>query len=124
VNDAAATPLKVTAVAPVKLVPVMVTGMPGPPEAGVNDVIVGVGYQVKLVLLVAVPPVLLTVIAPVVPAPTVACIKMSLTTVNDVAAVVPNNTVGVELLKPVPFMLITAPGPPNAGEKDVMVGAC
>ena len=37
----AAVPPKVTAVAPVRLVPVMVTEVPLPPEVGVNELIVG-----------------------------------------------------------------------------------
>jgi hypothetical protein len=41
VKDEAGTPLKVTAVAPVKLVPVMVTVVPAPPVAGVNEVMAG-----------------------------------------------------------------------------------
>lgn len=40
-NDAAAVPPKLTAVAPVKLVPVMVTVVPDVAVAGVNEVIEG-----------------------------------------------------------------------------------
>ncbi len=42
IKEVAATPPKLTAVAPVKLVPVMVTVAPEPALAGVNDEIVGV----------------------------------------------------------------------------------
>ena len=38
---AAAVPPKVTDVAPVRLVPVMITEVPLPPDAGVNELIVG-----------------------------------------------------------------------------------
>src|SRR5437879_9640060 len=51
-------PLKVTAVAPVKFVPVIVTGVPTGPLVGTKLVIVGglTTVTVKLVALVAVPP--------------------------------------------------------------------
>jgi len=42
-NEVAAVPPKLTAVAPVKLVPVMVTVAPVPADAGVKEVIVGAG---------------------------------------------------------------------------------
>jgi hypothetical protein len=41
-NEAAATPLKLTAVAPVRLVPVMVTVAPAQTDVGLKLVIVGV----------------------------------------------------------------------------------
>ena len=43
VNEVAAVPPKLTAVAPVKLVPVIVTVCPVPAEIGLNDAIVGGG---------------------------------------------------------------------------------
>jgi hypothetical protein len=65
------TPLNVTAVAPVKLVPLIVTVVPMAPLAGVKPAIVG--NTLKLVALVAVPPELVTLTGPVVaPAGTVA----------------------------------------------------
>ena len=64
VKEAAAVPPKATAVAPVKLVPVMVTTVPAPPLLGVNEVMVGAGMKVKVPLLVAVPPGVVTVIVP------------------------------------------------------------
>ena len=42
-NVVAATPLNITAVTPVKPVPVTVTVVPTGPEVGVKDVIVGAG---------------------------------------------------------------------------------
>ena len=75
-KEAAAVPPKVTAVAPVKLVPVMVTTVPAPPLLGVNEVMVGAGMKVKVPLLVAVPPGVVTVIVPVAPLPTVAVIEV------------------------------------------------
>jgi hypothetical protein len=68
VNEDAATPLKVTEEAPVKLVPVIVTEMPAGPLAGVKPVICGGGISVKLVVLVAVPATVVTATNPV-PAP-------------------------------------------------------
>ena len=66
-------PLKVTAVAPVKLVPVMVTLTPTSPLVGLKLVIVGGGTTVKLLALVAVPADVVTASGPVVaPAGTVA----------------------------------------------------
>jgi len=71
---AAVVPLNVTAVAPVKFVPLIVTLVPVGPLAGVKLVIVGaLAVTVKLVALVAVPPGAVTLSGPVVaPAGTVA----------------------------------------------------
>jgi hypothetical protein len=72
---AALAPLNLTAVAPVKFVPLMVTLVPTGPLAGVKLVIVGaeVELTVKLFVLVAVPPAVVTLRGPVVaPAGTVA----------------------------------------------------
>ena len=70
---AALAPLNATTVAPVKLVPPMVTLVPTGPLAGVKPVIVGGGITVKLLALVAVPPGVVTVMGPVAaPAGTVA----------------------------------------------------
>ena len=71
----AAVPLNVTADAPVKFVPLMVTLAPANPLVGVKLVIVGLGGPtiVKFVALVAVPPGVVTLRGPVVaPAGTVA----------------------------------------------------
>ena len=54
VNEEAATPPKFTAVAPVKLVPVIVIDVPAPPLVGVNEVIVGGGVDVGLLTTVPV----------------------------------------------------------------------
>lgn len=58
-------PLNLTAVAPVKPVPVITTGEPNAPDEGVNDEIVGGGIKVKLEELVAVPPGVVTEMVPV-----------------------------------------------------------
>src|SRR5690242_12617853 len=75
VNVAAATPLKVTAVAPVNPVPVMLTDVPGGPEVGVNEVTAGAAVTVNEAVLVPVPAGVVTAIGPVVaPVGTVAVI--------------------------------------------------
>ena len=62
-------PLNPTAVAPPRFVPVIVTAVPAAPLAGLKPVIVGAGPgTVKLLVLVAVPLGVVTVIGPV-PAP-------------------------------------------------------
>ena len=70
----ALTALNVTAVAPVKFVPLIVTLVPTGPLVGVKPVIVGGALTtVKLFVLVAVPPGVVTLSGPVVaPAGTVA----------------------------------------------------
>ena len=70
----AAVPLKLTAVAPVKFVPLIVTLVPAGPLVGVKPVIVGaLAAIVKLLALVAVPSGVVTLTGPVVaPAGTVA----------------------------------------------------
>jgi len=70
----AAAPLNLTAVAPVKFVPLIVTLVPAGPVAGVKVVIVGaLAVTVKLVALVAVPPDVVTLSGPLAaPAGTVA----------------------------------------------------
>jgi hypothetical protein len=78
-------PLRATAVAPEKFVPVIVTLVPTGPLPGEKLVIVGgwtVVVTVKFVLLVAVPPPVVTAHGPVVaPAGTVAAIVVELVTV-------------------------------------------
>ena len=70
---AALTPLNITDVAPLKFVPLMVTLVPGVPLEGVKLVIAGGLTTVKLLVLVAVPPGVVTLSGPVVaPAGTVA----------------------------------------------------
>ncbi len=65
----AALPLNLTTVVPVKLDPVMVTVVPTGPLVGVKLVIVGGGITVKVSVLVAVPPGLVTLIGPEVAPP-------------------------------------------------------
>ena len=73
----AAVPPNVTAVAPVRFVPVIVTVLPCPVVAGVNDVIVGTGTKVKLADELTFPPVFATLITPVAPWPATAVIEVA-----------------------------------------------
>jgi hypothetical protein len=79
VKDVAAVPPKLTEVAPVKLVPVMVTVAPLTAEVGVKDVMVGAA-MVKPARL-AVPPGVVTDTLPDAPLPTTAVMLVELTTV-------------------------------------------
>jgi hypothetical protein len=58
--------LKLTAVVPVKLAPLIVTAVPAGPLAGVKLAIVGATSTVKLLALAAVPPGVVTLSGPVV----------------------------------------------------------
>jgi len=78
----AAVSLNLTEVAPVKLLPLMVTTVPTGPITGEKDEIVGAGVTVKLDALVAGPPPVVTPIGPVVaPEGTVVVICVSESTV-------------------------------------------
>jgi hypothetical protein len=105
VNVVAAVPPKLTAVAPVKFVPVIVTVCPVPAEVGLNDAIVGGGKYVKPAR-VPVPDAVVTETEPDAPAATVALMLVALTTVNVVAAIPPKLT-AVAPVKFVPVMLTT-----------------
>lgn len=124
----ATTPLNVTAVAPVKCVPVIDTVAPAAPLVGVKDEIVGAtggGLVVttKDVPLVPVPPPVVTAIGPLVaPLGTVAVIAVSEPTEN-VAAAVPLNVTLLAPLKPVPAIETVVPTGPVAGVNDEIVGA-
>ena len=114
--------LKRTDVAPVKPVPVMVTGSPTPAAVGEKLVIVGGGKTVKLVALVAVPPAVTTFSGPVVEfVGTVVEIVVAFTTVN-VGCGVPLKRTAVAPLKLVPVIVTEAPQTPLVGVKLVMVG--
>jgi hypothetical protein len=129
VKVVAATPPKVTDVAPVNAPPVMVTTVPTLPLVGEKLLIHGPEpvETVKLVTLVAVPSVSVTAIGPVVePAGTVAVICVSEFTVKVEEAVPLNVTADTALgasWNPVPVMMTCAPTGPHVGLKDVIVGA-
>jgi hypothetical protein len=90
VYDVAATPLNLTAVAPVKFVPVMTTDVPTGPLVGVKLVIVGAPDVTVKTGVLPVPPWFCTAMKPVVaPVGTVAVSWLLFETVNVVAAVTP-----------------------------------
>jgi len=76
----AAVPPKVTAVAPLRLVPVIITEVPLAPIVGVNEVMVGAGINVNPAE-EAVPPGVVTLTLPEAPAPTTAVMLVADTTV-------------------------------------------
>jgi hypothetical protein len=115
-------PLNRTLVAPVKLVPLIVTLAPSSPLSGVMLAIVGAGMTVKLVAVVAVPPGVVTLSGPVVPpVGTVAWIAVGDVTVK--VALSPLNRTAVVPKKFVPPIVTLAPTPPPVGAKLVIVGA-
>jgi hypothetical protein len=121
VNEETAVPPKVTLVAPVKLLPVMVIAVPSPADVGLKELITGAGINVKPDKL-AEPPAAVTPTEPVEPLPTIATIEVEETTVNDVTGVPPNVITEVPV-KFVPVMLMTAPAAAVTGAKLVIVGA-
>ena len=120
-NDVAGVPPKLTAIAPVKLVPVKATVVPLPALVGFINVIVGAGINVKPVR-VAVPPGVLTLTLPEVPDATTAVMLVAETTLNDVAAVPPKLT-AVAPVKLVPVKVTVVPLPALVGAKLMIVGA-
>jgi hypothetical protein len=115
--------LNFTALAPVKLVPVIVTDDPTAPLVGVNEVTVGAaGVTVKLDALVPVPAAVVTLIVPVVAAAgTVVVIDVDETTVK--VAVVPLNFTAVAPVKLRPVSVTDAPTVPEEGANEVTFGA-
>ena len=120
VNDVAAIPPKLTAVVPVKLVPVIVTVVPVTALVGVKEVMVGVGININPAF-VAIPPAVVTLTFPDAPVPTVAVMPVEELTVNDVAATPPKLT-AVAPVKFVPVIVIVAPVAVLVGVKEVIVG--
>ncbi len=109
--------LKTTAVAPVKLVPVMVTFVPRMPLVGEKEVIAG--SSVKTCPLVNLLVELRTEIGPTVaPLGTVALICVPETTVN--VADVPLKVTPVAPVKPLPVMVTLVPTVPLTGVKVVI----
>lgn len=122
VNDVAAVPPNDTAVAPVKLVPVIVTCIPLHADAGVNEVMVGAGVFRKVKPdFVAVPYGVITLTSPVVPEATAAVICVSEFTVNELAAVPPKDT-AVAPAKFVPVIVTIAPDAADVGVNEEIVG--
>jgi len=120
-NDDAAVPPKLTEVAPVKFVPVIVIVAPVVAEIGLKDEIVGAGINVNPVF-VAVPAGVVTLTFPDAPEPTTAVIVVELTTANDAAATPPKLT-EVAPLRFVPVTVTVTPVAAVVGVKEVIVGA-
>src|SRR6266478_4628008 len=116
-------PLNATVVAPVRVVPVIVTEVPAEPLVGLNPVTVGAGrVTVKLAVLVAVPPGVVTEIVPLLaPAGTVAVIWVAELTVK--LALVPLNATVVAPVRVVPVIVTEVPAEPLVGLNPVTVGA-
>jgi hypothetical protein len=115
----AGVPLKVTVVAPVKALPLIVTVVPALPELGLKEETVGI--TPKVAGLDPLPAGVVTVIVPVsAPEGTVAVMLVSVTTVNA-AAVLLKLTV-VAPVKAVPLMVMEDPTVADAGDTPVMVG--
>jgi len=121
VNEVAAVPPKLTAVAPVKFVPVIDIVVPVPALVGVKEVIVGAGIKIKPGL-VAVPLGVVTLTEPVAPVPTTAVIVVDLTTMNDAAAIPPKLT-AVAPMKLDPVMVIVALVGAEVGLNEIIKGA-
>jgi hypothetical protein len=119
-NEALA-PANLTAVAPVKPEPPIVTLVPTGPLVGLNPLIVGAGTTVKLALLVAVPPGAVTVIFPLdAPEGTVAVISLPDTTPKD--APVPANFTAAAFWNDRPRIVTAVPTPPLIGLKPLIDG--
>lgn len=113
-------PLKVTAVAPVNPVPVIVTEVPTGPLDGEKPVTLS--ETVKLTELVAVPAAVVIATGPVVaPDGTLAVIRVSESTVSVIALVLLKETT-LAAVKPVPVIVTDVPVAPLVGEKLVIVG--
>jgi hypothetical protein len=114
-------PLNATAVAPVKLVPLMVTLVPTDPLVGAKLAIVGGLTTLNAPVLVVVPPGVVTLSGPVVaPAGTVAWIAVSEVTVK--LAFTPLNATVVAPVKLVPLIVTLVPTDPLVGAKLAIVG--
>ncbi len=120
VNEVAAVVPNFTAVAPVKFVPVMVIVSFVFPDVGLIDATVGGGKYVNVGPSAA-PFAVVTDTKPVPPEPTTAVIDVALTTLNEVAATVPNFT-AVAPVKLVPVKVTVLPVPAEVGLIDVIVG--
>jgi hypothetical protein len=126
VNERAAIPPKLTAVALLKLLPVMVTTSPWPAVDGEIAEINGTGITMVGMNVkpgnVAAPLGVVTNTLPELPVPTTAVIVVGETTVNDAAVIPPKPTVDA-LVKLVPVMVTISPVWAAAGEMLVITGA-
>ena len=124
VNEVAAESPKLTAFAPIKFVPVIVTVAPNMALVGVKEVMVGTGgvVYVNPAKLAVPPPGTVTLMLPVAPEFTTAVIVVGETTVAENAAVPPKFTVEFPA-KLVPVMVTVLPDVALVGAKEATVGA-
>ena len=123
VNDVAGVPPKLTAVAPVRFVPVITTVTPAVALDGVKELMDGVEGTVNINPVNEIVPagvVMLTF--PDVPAPTIAVMLVGESTVKDVAGVPPKHT-AVAPVRFVPVITTVSPAVAVDGEKELNVGA-
>jgi hypothetical protein len=121
----AGVPLNLTAVAPVRPLPVMVTAVPGGPLLGESPdtigwtgtaTVNGVGDE-------AVPPAPVTVTAPVVaPVGTCAVIELPFAATANVGSEMPPKATDVAPVKPLPLMVTVAPTGAAVGATEVTAG--
>jgi hypothetical protein len=114
-------PLNATDVAPVKSVPLIVTLVPTGPLVGAKLVIAGAGTTVNAVLLVAVPPGVVTLSGPVV-APAGAAVWIAVSEATLKLALVPLNATDVAPVKFVPLIVTLVPTGPLVGAKLAIAG--
>ena len=121
-NEAALVAPNLTALAPVKFVPVIVTEVPTAPEDGVNVDIAGGGITVKLEELVALPdPVVNEILPVVVPAATTAVTVVELITLKD-EALVPLKLTEVVPDRFDPVIVTLVPTGPEDGVNELIPG--
>lgn len=122
VKVVAATPLNFTDVAPVKFVPVITTDVPTAPLVGVNELIVGTAFTVKLIALEPQPVAFRTRIGPLVaPAGTTTLRLVAVGVPVGTVWAVPNRT-AVTPLRFVPVSVTVVPIVPELGDTLVIVG--
>jgi len=121
VKALAAVPPKLTAVVPVKLVPVMVTTCPVFPDVGVKEERVGVVLIKVNPAKLPDPAELVTDTFPEAPFPTTAVIDVGLLTTKDVAATPPKVT-AVTPLKLLPVIVTEVFLDPDVGVKEETTG--
>jgi hypothetical protein len=120
VKEAAGIPPKLSALTPVKFLPIMVILVPSTATAGEKELIAGSGMNVNP-LFNEVPASLITDTSPVVPASTRAIMVSGDTTVNEAAGVPPKLTELVPA-KFVPVMVILVPATATAGSNELIIG--
>lgn len=119
-NDDALNVPNLTAVAPVKLEPLIVTVAPEPADTGLKDVIIGGGINVNP-FIDEVPNAFVTEIGPDTPFPTTAANVVLLTTLKELAATPPKLTAVVPV-KFIPEIVTVVPKPAAVGVKEFIIG--